>query len=115
MLLVYNMSSENKEHPWKNGYWIDRKESGGIAYVDGENIEFFSHVYLDHPELKPEAKDIYGKLVYGDFGPAPPELAELSGIQNFNLRLKLSFIGMLATWILCFRHDPISTYYIPFR
>ena len=94
MLLVYDMSSENKEHPWKNGYWIDRKESGGIAYVNGENIEFFSHVYLDHPELKPEAKELYGKLVYGDFGPAPPELAELSGIQNFNLKLELNFFKL---------------------
>ena len=91
--LVYNMSSENKEHPWKNGYWIDRKESGGIAYVNGENIEFFSHVYLDHPELKPEAKDL-GKLEYGDFGPAPPELAELSGVQNFNLRLEFKIFKL---------------------
>ena len=94
MYLVYNMSSESKEHPWKNGYWIDRKESGGIAYVNGENIEFFSHVYLDHPELKPEAKELYGKLVYGDFGPAPPELAELSGIQNFNLKLESNFFKL---------------------
>ena len=81
------MSSENKEHPWKNGYWIDRKDSGGVGYINGENIEFFSHVYLDHPELKPEAETIR-KLEYGDFGPAPPELTELSGIQNFNLRLE---------------------------
>merc|ERR1711936_1101007 len=90
---VNNMSSKHKEHPWKNGYWIDRKESGGIAYINGENIEFFSHVYLDYPELKPEAEDV-GKLEYGDFGPAPPDLAELSGIQNFNLRLQLKFFKL---------------------
>ena len=83
------MSSENKEHPWKNGYWIDRKESGSIAYINGENIEFFSHVYLDYPELKPEGTQDVGKLEYGEFGPAPLELVELSGIQNFNLRLSL--------------------------
>ena len=89
MLLVHNMSSENKEHPWKNGYWIDRKDSSSVAYINGENIEFFSHVYLDHPELKPEAETIR-KLEYGDFGPAPLELTELSGIQNFNLRLEIN-------------------------
>ena len=81
------MSSENKEHPWKNGYWIDRKDSRSVGYINGENIEFFSHVYLDYPELKPDAKNV-GKLEYGNFGPAPPELAELSGIQNFNIRLE---------------------------
>ena len=81
------MSSENKEHPWKNGYWLDRKDSGTVGYINGENIEFFSHIYLDYPDLKPEAETI-GKLEYGDFGPAPLELAELSGIQNFNLRLQ---------------------------
>ena len=82
------MSSENNKHPWKNGYWINRKDRGGIAYINDENIEFFSHVYLDYPELKPEAPENKGKLEYGDFGPAPTELAELSGIQNFNLRLE---------------------------
>ena len=82
------MSSENNIHPWKNGYWIDRKERGGIAYINGETIEYFSHVYLDHPDLKPEAEDV-GRLEYGDFGPAPPELVKLSGIQNFNLRLEI--------------------------
>ena len=81
------MSSEKKKHPWKNGYWLDRKDSGTIAYIKDENIEFFSHIYLDYPELKEEAESI-GRLEYGDFGPAPPELAELSGIQNFNLRLE---------------------------
>ena len=81
------MSSEKKEYPWKNGYWLDRKDSGTIAYIKNENIEFFSHIYLDYPELKEEAETI-GRLEYGDFGPAPPELAELSGIQNFNLRLE---------------------------
>ena len=82
------MSSENNKHPWKNGYWINRKDRGGIAYINDENIEFFSHVYLDYPELKPDEERGKGKLEYGDFGPAPPELAELSGIQNFNLRLQ---------------------------
>ena len=82
------MSSENNKHPWKNGYWINRKDRGGIAYINDENIEFFSHVYLDYPELKPEAPENKGRLEYGDFGPAPPELAELSGIQNFNLKLE---------------------------
>ena len=82
------MSSENNKHPWKNGYWINRKESGVIAYINGENIEFFSHVYLDYPELKPEGTQDVGKLEYGEFGPAPLELVELSGIQNFNLRLQ---------------------------
>ena len=81
------MSSEKKKHAWKNGYWLDRKDSGTIFYIKDENIEFFSHIYLDYPELKEEAESI-GRLEYGDFGSAPPELAELSGIQNFNLRLK---------------------------
>ena len=83
------MSSKHNEHPWKNGYWINRKESCGIAYINGENIEFFSHVYLDYPELLKLEEGNVGKLEYRDFGPAPSELAELSGIQNFNLRLEI--------------------------
>ena len=83
------MSSENNKHPWKNGYWINRKDRGGIAYINDENIEFFSHVYLDYPELLKLEEGNVGKLEYGDFGPAPSELAELSGIQNFNLRLQI--------------------------
>ena len=82
------MSSENKEHPWKNGYWIDRKDNGNIQYINGDNVEYFSHVYLDYPELKPEVLHNVGRLEYGEFGPAPSELTELFGIQNFNLRLK---------------------------
>ena len=107
MLLVYNMSSGNKEHPWKNGYWIDRKDSGSIAQINGENLEFFSHVYLDYPELKPEEGNT-GKLEYGDFGPAPPELAELSGIQNFNLRLEIQAFNFKLRLIL---NDEGTRYY----
>ena len=83
------MSSKHKEHPWKNGYWIDRKDNGTIFHINGEDIEFFSHVYLDYPELLKLEEGNVGKLEYGDFGPAPSELAELSGIQNFNLRLQI--------------------------
>ena len=40
-----------------------------------------------------KVKDL-GKLEYGDFGPAPPELAELSGVQNFNLRLEFKIFKL---------------------
>ena len=88
------MSSKNEEHPWKNGYWIDRKDNGTIFHINGEDIEFFSHVYLDYPELLKLEEGNVGKLEYGDFGPAPSELAELSGIQNFNLRLQIKEFKM---------------------
>ena len=91
------MSSNNKKHPWKNGFWLDKNVKGSVTYIDGETIESIGHFYLDHPDLKPTDQP-KGILEFGDFGPAPTELIELSGIQNFNVKaefgesFKLNFI-----------------------
>ena len=79
------MSSNNKKHPWKNGFWLDKNVKGSVTYIDGETIESIGHFYLDHPDLKPTDQP-KGILEFGDFGPAPAELIELSGIQNFNVK-----------------------------
>ena len=87
------MSSENKEYPWKNGYWSNGKEKNIVTFIDGESVESINHVYLDYPEMKPETiPDVptKGTWTYGDYGHAPPEIVELAGRPNFNIHAQFS-------------------------
>ena len=90
------MSSENKKYPWKNGYWLEEKERNSVTFVEGENVENINHVYLDYPDLKPEQSwdpELKGKWTYGDFGPAPAEIVQMSGRPNFNIQVQYSGEG----------------------
>ena len=46
---------------------------------------------FDYPELKPVSTQ---KWKYGDYGPAKSEVAEMTGIQNYNIEIP-SIFGMM--------------------
>ena len=73
----------NQNTPWHNGYWIYKSQRQYLSYVENENISIYHSVKLDHPDLKPLGT---GTRMYGDFGPAPQELVELTGIKNYNVK-----------------------------
>ena len=79
-------AKDGKKNPWKNGYWCNKKEKCILAIVNGDKIEFDNTVYLDYPELKLKP-DFQRNLISGDFGPAPKDLVELTGIENYNMRI----------------------------
>ena len=78
----------NQNTPWHNGYWISKSQRQHLSYVENENIYFYHSVKLDHPDLKPLGT---GTRMYGDFGPAPQELVELTGIKNYNVKSMVGF------------------------
>ena len=61
--------------------------------VDGEKSELYNLISLDHPDdSKPMITDPWK---YGDFGPAKAEVAEITGIKNYNIEIP-SFFGTMS-------------------
>ena len=81
-----SLVKDGKRFPWKNGYWCNKKEKCTLAIIDEDRIEFHNTVCLDYPELKLKP-EFQRNLIFGDFGPAPKDLVELTGIRNYNMRL----------------------------
>ena len=81
-----SLVKDAKRFPWKNGYWCNKKEKCTLAIIDEDRIEFHNTVCLDYPELKLKP-EFQRNLIFGDFGPAPKDLVELTGIRNYNMRL----------------------------
>ena len=81
-----SLAKDGKRFPWKNGYWCNKKEKCTLAIIDEDRIEFHNTVCLDYPELKLKP-EFQRNLIFGDFGPAPKDLVELTGIRNYNMRL----------------------------
>ena len=49
-----------------------------------QTIELRRHINLDYPDLKPFC---IGTWIYGDYGPAPKEIRDKSGINHYNLKV----------------------------
>ena len=58
--------------------------------VDGEKSELYNLICLDYPDSKPILTEPWK---YGDLGPAKAEVAEISGIQNYNIEIPMFFGG----------------------
>ena len=81
------------ETPWKNGYWYNREMSTQYMLVEGEKVEMRNVVDWDYPDVKPQ---LVKNWKYGNFGPVKnKEVAEISGIENYNLEIP-SFFGTMS-------------------
>ena len=78
------MSSEEKKTPWRNGYWFNKQHKCFVNLVNGEKVESKNLVCLDYPETK---SVFSGTWTYGDFGPAPKDVVETTGIENHNVMM----------------------------
>ena len=61
--------------------------------VDEEKAEMRNIIDFDFPDLKPMSTQAWK---YGDYGPAKSEVAEMSGIQNYNIEIPSIFGTMPA-------------------
>ena len=77
--------------PWKNGFWYNKDFSTQYYMVNGEKSELYNLISLDYPDSKPMLTDPWK---YGDFGPAKAEVAEVTGIKNYNIEIP-SFFGRM--------------------
>ena len=69
--------------PWKNGFYYSDKNTPQLYKLDGEKLQIFYTVYLDHPDIEPIAD---GTWTFGNFGPARTEIQKASGFENYNLK-----------------------------
>ena len=81
------------ETPWRNGIWYNRDMVTQYNLVDGEKVEMRNVVDWDYPDVKPQMVKTWK---YGDFGPANKEVAEISGIENYNLEIPSFFSNIPA-------------------
>ena len=75
--------------PWKDGYWYNKNAATMYFYVKGERTELRYMIDFDYPDMTPLSTKTWS---YGDFGPARTDVAESSGITNYNLEIQ-SLIG----------------------
>ena len=90
------MSTEDKKTSWKNGYWFTTGQRGLLYNVNDKKAECKNLVCLDYPSAK---KFMSGTWSYGDFGPAPEEISEATGIKNHNIMMDYGaykFPGVLS-------------------
>ena len=69
--------------PWRNGYWYNKEQKSYITIVNGNEAVSKSHLCLDYPDLKPNAKYTW---TYGDFGDTPEEIEKVTGAKKFNVQ-----------------------------
>jgi len=82
------MSTEDNSCPWKSGTWYNEKVTFQLSLVDGKNMKNVSLMWLDFPDCKAVKTGTWKK---GDFGPARNEIAEKTGIQNYNIQMDSIF------------------------
>ena len=85
-------------HPWRNGFWCNSEASSMLTLIHGEDIEVKNLICLDYPDTKSKLK---GKIQRGDYGPAAKEIAELSGVERYNVQWELTSIGFKTPAVLC--------------
>ena len=101
---------------WNNGNWYNKNQKYFLYIVDGENVETKPMIYVDYPEIiKPFMN---GSWIFGDFGPADPEIVKHTGIQNYNLLMDytiVKFKGVLneeGTQLQCMGVIPGMIYHV---
>ena len=77
---------------WKNGFWYNKDFATQYYMVDGEKSELYNLICLDYPDSKPVLTEPWK---YGDLGPAKADVAEITGIQNYNIEIPVFFGGRL--------------------
>merc|ERR1719242_1750421 len=93
ILEIVNNLDKKKRTPWRNGIWYNRDMVTQYNLVDGEKVEMRNVVDWDYPDVKPQMVKTWK---YGDFGPANKEVAEISGIENYNLEIPSFFSNIPA-------------------
>ena len=79
-----------KKTMWNNGYWYNKNQKYLLYIVDGENVETKPMICVDYPDIiKPFMN---GSWIFGDFGPADPEIVKYTEIQNYNLLMDYTIV-----------------------
>ena len=66
------------DQKWLDGSWCSPKTKFSFSKIKGDTIFWYNHTNIDFPDTKPM---MIGKLSYGEFDEAKPEISEASGIK----------------------------------
>ena len=81
------MASGEETTKWQDGLWKNPNSNVFVVIVDGNKAEYKTMLFLDHPDL---CKTMFeGTWKFGDFGAAHADVAEATGVQNYNLEMDL--------------------------
>merc|ERR1711963_1223252 len=94
---------------WLDGIYAFTNEKSIVHQIKGEVAYWRNFAELDYPDYCPHTEDS-GSWKYGDFGEAPKEIQEKTGLQNYNLRMKYwggvitqnAIISSDGTTVTCF-------------
>ena len=73
---------DKNDQKWLDGTWYNPENKASYLIIKGENILLKSHTTIDYPDQKTM---MTGKISYGTFDEAKPEIYEASGIKNYNI------------------------------
>ena len=113
------MTDNSKRAPWRDGFWLSEKAPSFVNVVVGNSLEMKPVIALDYPDIQGESqhepfvtllqgsRNVFisfvggtaSTIAYGDFGPAKREIAEATGVSNYNLAFsfgdKVMFHGVV--------------------
>ena len=69
---------DENDQKWLDGSWCSPKTKFSFSKIKGDTIFWYNHTNIDFPDTKPMMS---GKLSYGEFDEAKPEIFEASGIK----------------------------------
>ena len=69
---------DENDQKWLDGSWCSPKTKFSFSKIKGDTIFWYNHTNIDFPDTKPMMS---GKLSYGEFDEAKPEISEASGIK----------------------------------
>ena len=72
--------------PWKNGIWANLAQLSGLYKIQDSQMDFVQFMYFDYPDISPLMS---GTWNFGDFGEAKNEVKVASGVENYNLEIKI--------------------------
>ena len=78
---------------WLDGYYMFENVKAFIYEVKGESAYWYNLSQLDFPDLPPIHPR--GTWKYGEFGEAPQEIQEKTGVKNYNLEMSTNFFGFI--------------------
>ena len=71
---------------WRDGFWSSEKMPSSITVINGEKSEIKNFVGVDYPDIE---GGFSSTMKFGDYGPARKEIAEATGIKNYNLEVTI--------------------------
>ena len=92
--LVHAVLVEEKNMPWKNGYWYTENSTSWIMMVKDDQCDTKNVVALDYSDTKSRGSSTwdYAKS-HGEFGLTDVKIFEATGVKYYNLKMEYNMFG----------------------